>query len=199
MKTLIKNRTLVALAAFLFGFVAFMANDVSAQSGSKGGYSSAAIASLKGRNSAAQYSVDNIQNRLSNRSVVRPGVQGVNQRNFLSAGGGSALSRPSKPFSSVQRGPTVSPYLALSSLRSTGADYQSLIRPQQRQQRENQRQQAYSIQRQHQLNKAAARAPYSITGDENRAGTGHVAVFQNLGSYQNTGSYFPPASPPKKR
>ncbi|NOZ40521.1 MAG: hypothetical protein GXP24_09880 [Planctomycetes bacterium] len=111
----------------------------------------------------------------------------------------SSLTLRKKPFSSISRGPSVSPYLALSAPRAAASDYQTIIRPQQRKQRENQRQQAFAIRRLQQLNKMAARAPYSATGDENRAPTGHAAVFQSLGSYQNTGNYFPPPSRPKQR
>ncbi len=164
----------------------------------QGGYGSALVNTVQNRNSTSYFSSSQNQNRLMSRSVVRPGVSGINRKNFLSTSS-SSLSQRSKPFSSVTRGPTVSPYLALSSLNSTGSDYQSIIRPQQQKQRENQRQQAYAIQRQKQLNQTAARAPYSRTGDENRAPTGHAAVFQSLGSFQNTGNYFQPPSPPKQR
>ncbi len=175
-------------------------SDATAQSGTSAtGFGSATLKNLQSRNSSAQYSVNQVQNNLRNRSTPSIGTLGVNRRNFLGSGAGNSLSSKSKPFSSVARGPSVSPYLALSAPRASASDYQSIIRPQQRKQRENQRQQAFAIQRQRQLNQAAARAPYSTTGDENRAPTGHTAVFQSLGSFQNTGGYFPPPSSPKQR
>ena len=164
----------------------------------QGGYGSSLVKSAQYRNGSSRFAPSQIQTRLMNRSAARPGIQGINQKNFLNSSS-SALSQRSKPFSSVTRGPTVSPYLSLSSLNSTGSDYQSIIRPQQQKQRENQRQQAFAIRRQKQLNQTAARAPYSRTGDENSAPTGHAAVFQSLGSFQNTGNYFQPPSPPKQR
>ncbi len=163
-----------------------------------GGYSDALLSGFKNRTSGSRFTATGIQNRLSNRSAVRPGVAGINQRNFLSTGS-SPLTQLSKPFSSITRGPSVSPYLSLSSRGASASSYQSIIRPQQRKQRENQRQQAFAIQRQRKLNQLAARAPYSATGDESQAPTGHAAVFQSLGSFQNTGNYYPPPSSPKRK
>jgi len=194
MKTTSKNLCVAALFAILLGVIAV---EGWAQSGGKG-FGSTSVDRLIRNNSASRFSVGNVQRTLRNRSAAIVGTPGVNQRNFLGASSG-LLSQRAKPFNSVTRGPTVSPYLALSAPRAAASDYQRIIRPQQQQQRENQRQQAFAIQRQRQLNKTAARAPYSTTGDENRAPTGHAAVFQSLGSFQNTGRYFPPPSPPKRR
>ena len=161
------------------------------------GFGTQQTQNLINRNSASRFSSSYIQNSIINRSAATVGVAGVNQRNFL---GSTGISTPrSKPFSSVTQGPTVSPYLALSAPRASASDYYNVIRPQQQQRRESQRQQRQDIQQQRRLNQMAARAPFSTTGDENRAPTGHVAVFQSLGSYQNTGGYFPPPSRPKQR
>lgn len=172
--------------------------DVFAQSDTKG-FGEAALGGLRNRNSAARFSVNNIQNSIRNRSVPTVGVRGVNQRNFLGNSPSSSLSQRSKPFSGISQGPTVSPYLALSAPRASASDYYNVVRPQQQQRQQNQRSQMQSMQKNRQLNQMAARAPYSTRGDENQAPTGHVAVFQSLGSYQNTGGYFPPPSPPKQR
>lgn len=189
---MIKSLNVAVLSALL---LSLFACEGWAQSG---GYSDALLAGLKGRTNASRFSVAGIEGRLMNRSALRPGVAGINLRSFLGTGP-STLTQRKKPFSSISRGPSVSPYLALSAPRAAASDYQTIIRPQQRKQRENQRQQAFAIRRLQQLNKMAARAPYSATGDENRAPTGHAAVFQSLGSYQNTGNYFPPPSRPKQR
>ncbi len=161
------------------------------------GFGSASVAVLQSRNSASSFSVANIQNSIRARSAATVGVPGVNQRNFL--GNPGSLTRKSKPFSSVGSGPTVSPYLSLSNPLSTASDYYNIVRPQQQLERQNRQAQIQSIRQQRKLNQLAARAPFSTTGDENRAPTGHVAVFQSLGSYQNTGNYFPPPSRPKQR
>ena len=192
MTTTIRNLSVAALSAILV--VALSGNGWSQATG----YGAAQVSSFQGRNSSSHFSVSNIENRIKNRSVSNVGVPGVNRSNFLSTSS-NALSRSSKPFASLNRGPAVSPYLALSAPRASASDYQSIIRPQQQAQRDNQRQQAFSIQRQRRLNQMAARAPFSTTGDEASAPTGHAAVFQSLGSYQNTGNYFPPPSRPKQR
>ncbi len=194
-KTPIKKLCIAVLAV---GFGCVCVRDGQAQSGTNSSYGSTLVKNLQSSNSASQFSSSRIQSRLMSQSVARPGITGINRKNFLGSSS-SSFSQRSKPFSSISRGPTVSPYLALSGLRSSASDYQSIIRPQQRKQRENQQQQAYTIRRQRQLNQMAARAPYSATGDANSAPTGHAAVFQSLGSYQNTGNYFPPPSQPKKR
>jgi len=186
----------LALSTLLSGVFAV---DGFAQSGSKDpGFGSATLRGLQIRNSASRFSVQNIQNRIRNQAVPAIGTLGVNRRNFLGNSSSQGSKQP-KPFSGISQGPTVSPYLALSAPRASASDYYNIIRPQQQKQSENRRQQAFSIQRQRQLNQMAARAPYSATGDENSAPTGHAAVFQSLGSYQNTGGYFPPPSAPKGR
>jgi len=196
MTSRIKNLSVAALSTML---LCTFANHGSAQSASKNdGFGAAQVSKFKIRSGSSQYSVASIQNRLTRQSVSSAGVRGVNQRNFL-GGTSNSLAPRSKPFSGITRGPTVSPYLALSSPRASGSDYQSLIRPQQRAQRDNRRQQSDAIEKQRRLNQMAARAPFNTRGDEKRAPTGHAAVFLSLGSYQNTASYFPPPSQPKRR
>lgn len=168
-----------------------------AQSGSRG-YGQTLSNNIISNNSASRFSAQALRSNLTNRSTSSVGVAGVNSRNFLS-NSASPLTRPTKPFAGATNRPTVSPYLALSSPRSSASDYYNIVRPQQQRQRQNQRQQAFTIQRQKRLNQMAARAPYSVKGDAQRMGTGHVAVFQSIGSYQNTSSYFPPPSRPKRR
>ena len=176
-----------------------LAVDAYAQSETKG-FAGAALSNIRAANDASRFSIGSIQSNLNNASVNLVGVQGVNQRNFLGASSSttSSLNRRAKPFSGISQGPSVSPYLALSAPRASASDYYNVIRPQQQRQQQNRQSQLQSIQRNRQLNRMAARAPYSMRGDETQAPTGHVAVFQSLGSYQNTGGYFPPPSPPKR-
>ncbi len=199
MKSMNKKNSIQCLsrAVLLVALCGGIVSEGWAQSGSKG-YGATAANNFVKHNSAARFSSKNLQSSVLNRSSLSIGTAGVNRRNFLSTSSVSS-SRPTKPFSGTTSRPTVSPYLALSAPRSTASDYYSIIRPQQRRQRENQRQQAFAIQRQRKLNQMAARAPYSPKGDESRMGTGHVAVFQSLGSFQNTANYFPPPSRPKRR
>lgn len=194
MSTLTKTFGIALLAAF--AGIALTA-DVFAQSGARG-FGTTQAENLIRSNSAERFSAQTVQRSLMQRSTLAVGVPGVNQRNFLGSTATPASLR-TKPFSAVTRGPAVSPYLALSAPRASASDYYNIIRPQQQQRRENERQQIRTLQQQRRLNQLAARAPYSTTGDENQAPTGHVAVFQSLGSFQNTGNYFPPPSPPKQR
>ncbi|MGI9327268.1 MAG: hypothetical protein ACR2PZ_18770, partial [Pseudomonadales bacterium] len=96
----------------------------------------------------------------------------------------------SKPFSSISRKPTVSPYLGLNSSFDQASSYFNNVRPQQQQQQVNQQLRRQNMANQHRLNQMAAAGPYSPRGDENAAPTGHTAVFQNLGTYLNTGGYY---------
>lgn len=194
-----RNTTLkLGIAALAAVLACVFANEGNAQSTSKG-YGQAISNNYLQSNSASRFSTERIRNSILGQSVTNVGIAGVNSRNFLSSTGSSPLTRPTKPFTGATSRPTVSPYLALSGPRSTASDYYNVVRPQQQLQRQNQRQQAFAIRRQQKLNQMAARAPYSVTGDETRMGTGHAAVFQSLGSFQNTGGYFPPPSQPKRR
>ncbi|MEM8947083.1 MAG: hypothetical protein AAGD11_18055 [Planctomycetota bacterium] len=191
-----KKSQLMVLAAIV---CVALASQGFAQSATKPlGFGTATTQNLLRQNSAARFSSAQIQQSVLNQSTTSVGSAGVNQKNFLNPSILSSAPR-SKPFSAVTRGPTVSPYLALSAPRASASDYYNVIRPQQQQQAQNQRQQLQAIQQQRRLNQLAARAPFSTTGDENSAPTGHAAVFQSLGSYQNTGGYFPPPSQPKRQ
>jgi len=195
--------TIQSLRVFALGFfvAAFFLGTFSpeafAQSGTKG-FGSTAASNFVNRNSASRFSTQRLTGDLRNQSVRAVGVPGVNQKNFLS-NSSSPLGRKSKPFAGFSRGPSVSPYLALSAPRASAVDFQTIIRPQQQQNRANRRQQHQAAQQHRRLNQMAAKAPFSTTGDANRAPTGHAAVFQSLGSYQNTGGYFPPPSGGKAR
>ena len=198
------NKLLVAAFSAIVCIV-FFVSEASAQSGTRSGgsasrpqgFGSATTNNFRRQNSAARFSSAQIQQNLLNRSATVVGVPGVNSRNFL--GSSSSSASRNKPFSALQQGPTVSPYLALSAPRASASDYYSVIRPQQQQRAANQRQQRQTLHQQRRLNQLAAQAPFSTTGDQNSAPTGHAAVFQSLGSYQNTSSYFPPPSPPKRQ
>lgn len=151
--------------------------------------------------SSSFFSVDRIKQRNQFNLVPTAGVSGLNRKTFSSslASSSSSTSQRKKPFRGVTRGPAVSPYLSLSRPFGSATDYQTLVRPMREQQRQQEQMQRYTIQNQRRLNQMAARAPYNTRGDENAAPTGHAAVFQSLGSYQNTGNYFPPPSRPKQR
>ena len=137
----------------------------------------------------------NILARNQSTLLPRSGVPGINRSTRPSSG----ASARNKPFTGVARGPTVSPYMALSRPFGSSTDYHTVVRPLAEQQRQQQQQQRINIQNQRRLNQVAARAPFNTRGDENAAPTGHSAVFQSLHNYLNTGGYFPPPSRPKQR
>ncbi len=176
-----------------FAWTAMVACSAQAQSG----YTSTQLRSYQNQNSASNYSADTIRQRLLSRSVTNAGVSGVNRRSYLSSTG---PSRKTKPFSSLKRGPTVSPYLSLSGSLNGVSDYYNVVRPQQQRRRENELQQRQYLINEKRLNQIAAQGPYSIQGDQELAPTGHAAVHQYTeGSFQNTGNFFPPLVGLEKR
>jgi hypothetical protein len=120
----------------------------------------------------------------------------VNRRSY---GGASSPQRQQKPFSSIDRGPAVSPYLALSGSLNSVSDYYNIIRPQREQARVNQRQQRQTRSNQYQINQFASQSPYSLQGDESLAPTGHSASYMYFGNFQSTGNFFPPTQGLQKR
>ncbi|MEO2048780.1 MAG: hypothetical protein ABGX16_19665 [Pirellulales bacterium] len=147
-------------------------------------YTTNKLNGISNQNSAKRFSSNRFMNQATRRSIPRYSQysnQDIKQQIF----GSTATSRPkNKPFSSVSRGPAVTPYLGLSGLPTGGApNYYSNVKPQLEQQRVNQRNQRQARAMQHQLNQVAAQGPYSIKGSENIAPTGHAAVYLNLGGY----------------
>ncbi len=99
---------------------------------------------------------------------------------------GSVASSQKKPFSGVQRRPTLSPYLGLLRDNDTNdADlpaYFAFVRPQQEQQRVNQ-QQNREVQ---QLNRQVQQLDRRIinpSGSQTLRPTGHQTMFMNLSHY----------------
>lgn len=141
-------------------------------------YTNRQLSGIQRRNSAAAYTSQSLQNRVFSRAAPTYAFSNVN-RNLFSAARGRQ-----KPFSSVSTGPSVSPYLALSSpFSSTASNYYTQVRPQLEQQRINQQLEQRNMAMQRQLNAIAAQGPYDPQGAEGRAPTGHAAVFMNYGGY----------------
>ena len=158
------------------------------------GYTDALLRQIQSRNSVSQYSSRRFQNQATSRAVGRIGVAGINARPY-----NSSAKRRSKPFSSLDRGPSVSPYLALSNSFNQVSDYYNIVRPQQdfqrareRQQRENARIQSQIRANEHRLNQMAAQAPFHLRGDPELAPTGHSATYLFYDNFQSTGNYFTP-------
>jgi hypothetical protein len=182
------------------------ASSVQAQS-----YGSTQVNNIQARNSIAQHTTGRIQRQILNSAVPPSGIGGINRQNYIGAkatqnfvgprqplvGGGLGSSNP-KPFSNINRGPAVSPYLALNNPFSTAEDYYNIVKPLQEQRRTNDALMRQQYSQARRLNQMAAQGPFEITGTERYAPTGHASGFMKMGSYLNTGSYFAPATQPKQ-
>ncbi|TWU29689.1 hypothetical protein [Bythopirellula polymerisocia] len=184
------NQTLAVLLAL--ALLASSSANVSAQNAG-----AAAVSNLTRANSAANFTVQQIQRQNISQSIPVTGVAGVNRRNYAPSYLND-LSQKQKPFSRIDRAPAVSPYLALSNPFSTASDYYNIVKPQQQQERINRQiaQQQYVQQRR--LNQVAAQGPYSVTGNEDLAPTGHAATYMHFGSFMNTGNFFAPPTRSKQ-
>ncbi len=176
------NVKILACLSFAALFCVLVGDRAQAQSGS----SSYQLDRIRDRNSVSRFSSQAIQNRA--RSVGRFGAGGVNLRTY---GGASSSSNRPKPFSSINRGPAVSPYLALSGSLNSVSDYYNIVRPQQEQARANAQLQRQTLSNQRRLNQLAAQGPYDLQGNDNLVPTGHSASYMFFGNFQSTGSFFP--------
>ncbi len=163
------------------------------------GYAEAQLKSIKSGNSVKQYSIARENRNVINSSVTRTGVRGINQQNYLFGNNQSMAPRSSKPFSMIDRGPTVSPYLQLSNPLSTASDYYNVVKPLQEQRNTNDRLMRQQYAQARKLNQIAAQGPYQVTGNEDAAPTGHSTGFMKYGTYMNLGGYFAPQTAPKQQ
>ena len=182
-----------------FTCAVFPANEARSQ-----GYGAALSRSFSARSSSANFTSNRIQGRINNQAYGRVGVQGVNLRRFGNRSSGA--SQASKPFKSLNRGPSVSPYLALSNSLNQVSDYYNIVRPQQefqraraQQQRQNEATQRQIAANSHRLNQMAAAPPFSIQGDRGIAPTGHSTTYMAFDNFQSTGRYFTPIQGLEKR
>lgn len=155
-------------------------------------FSTNQLNSIKNQNSSAQYSSQRYRNSVFNSAVPQYNFSSVN-RNLFSG----AMKPPSrsKPFSHVQQGANTNPYMGLLSdnpFTSSTTNYFNNVRPQIEQQRMNQKLMEQNMKMQKQLNSIAARPPFDPTGSEDRAPTGHAAVYQEHGGvFGNPGGFYP--------
>ena len=147
---------------------------------------------FRNQNSAARFSSDRMRNGVYSAAVPQFNFSSVNRNLFK---GATSQPTKSKPFSQVQQGPSTSPYMGLLSdnpFTSSTTNYFSNVRPQLEQQKMNDQLMQQNIKMQKQLEEVSARPPYNISGSEDRAPTGHAAVYQNNGGvYGNPGGFYP--------
>lgn len=147
------------------------------------GYSRNLLSQLSTQNSASGYSAQRNRNMIYRNAVPQYNYTGVG-KNVLNPITGSPATPAQKPFANRSSGPSVSPYLGLTSpYTSSAANYYTLVRPQLEQQRINERNEAQQVQMQHQLNSLAARAPYELRGESDQMPTGHQTVYMNFLGY----------------
>lgn len=146
------------------------------------------------RTSANRFTSDTMRNSLMNRSIPQYTTANVN-RGPVANGNAARPAQRAKPFSSVSRGPSTSPYMGMVAqhpFSSSTSNYFNIVKPQLDAQRANEKLQAQNIRLQQQLTEAASKGPYSATGSEDRAPTGHAAVYMNPGGvFGNPGGYYP--------
>ncbi len=164
------------------------------------GYAEGQLKSIQGGNSVKQYTIDRENRNVLSRAVPSTGVRGVNQQRYNNLSGSQSMApRSAKPFSMIDRGPTVSPYLQLSNPLSSASDYYNVVRPLQEQRNTNDRLMRQQYAQSRKLNQIAAQGPYQITGNEEAAPTGHSTGFMKYGTYMNLGGYFAPQTAPKQQ
>ncbi|WP_425400926.1 hypothetical protein [Aeoliella sp.] len=101
-------------------------------------------------------------------------------------GVGTAGASGSKPFANVTPAPTISPYLNLFNDSFAGdndLNYQTIVRPQLRQQRFNDQVRRRESEINQQLTALSARNAYNTTGNQGVMPTGHSATFQNYSRF----------------
>jgi len=162
-----------------------------AQTGSL--YTDTTLRAIMGRNSTARFNSQFFENQAVSQAIPRYAFSEVN-RNLANLTMGSVVRQPQfKPFSSVQRGPTVTPYLDLSNpYTSTANSFYTNVSPRLAEERAREVAMKQQMSRQRDLNSAAAKGPYDPQGSDKMAPTGHSAVFMNYGG-------FFPQSAPRRR
>jgi hypothetical protein len=139
----------------------------------------------------------NFQTNNLQQQQLNSGYSGVRNPSLAApmpySGGGSRInfgvntaSRGSKPFSSYQSSPTVSPYLNLfrTDLQGGGNfNYSTLVQPQLQQQQLNQQLERQTSQTNRRLQTIAAQSDYNAQGSKDQYPTGHQTVFNYMGHY----------------
>ena len=170
----------LVVCLFVLGLHQCMTASAVAQIGS---YTSDYLNSLKSRNSTSYYSSQRFRNQAFTSARPRESFGARSNLNLFSDFTRSSRPRQ-KPFSSVNKGSSVTPYLGLTGLDTgAGTNYYNNVRPRLEQERMSQQYQRDRATLQHRLNQMAAQAPYSLKGSETIAPTGHAAVFMNYGGY----------------
>jgi hypothetical protein len=134
------------------------------------------------------YSVDSLNQLTMNRATARiPDVGQASARGSrIDTGLASFGGNLNKPFGNYSPAPTVSPYLNLFREDLDGQsdfNYQTLVRPQLRQQELNDRLQRENFEMARRLQAIGAQSDFNPAGSTSQPPTGHQTVFQYYGHY----------------
>lgn len=185
-------KSFFVLAAVVIPLLA--ASQAAAQS-APSGYAAAEIKRIQAVGSANIYSSDRIRNSVYNSALPNLGLSASVSGNLFR----NVLSRPNKPFSSISKGPNVSPYLALDQpFVNTATQYYTQVRPQLEQQRMNQQMQRQTELMQRQLSEVTSRPPYDPQGSQYMMPTGHTASFMTMTNFMNYGGYYQQPQPSRR-
>ncbi|HEX6961869.1 MAG TPA: hypothetical protein VF175_08390, partial [Lacipirellula sp.] len=131
---------------------------IASQAQAQSGYAAKEINRIQSLNDSSTFSSNYIRESVYRNAGPRLGLSATVSRNLF----GNALNRPNKPFSSVSKGPSVTPYLALDQpFTNSATQYYTQIRPRQEQQRLNQQMERQAQLMQRQLSEVTARPPYN--------------------------------------
>lgn len=133
------------------------------------------------------YSADSLARQTVSRELARiPDVGQSTVRPSRIDTGLGGLGRASKPFGGYSPAPTVSPYMNLFRDNLDGQsdlNYQTLVRPQLRQQEFNERVQRENMEMATRLQSIGAQSDFNPAGSTSQPPTGHQTVFQYYGHH----------------
>lgn len=175
------RQTCFLLAGLLLA--GFAASTASAQFGTGGGgVADFQMRQIRNQSIGNNFSVDAVNRQTLMQGVAQlpqTGVPSINRN--LSRPSNIGSRRPAqRPFSNLNRRPTVSPYLQLFNSENSfdpgfSTDYQTLVRPQLEQRRVNEQLRRESAQLELRLQNIAAQPAFRPTGNQNLAPTGFGA------------------------
>jgi hypothetical protein len=187
--------TAVVLLVAVTGGVAQAQLDLLQPPGARsvGGAAESEMRAIRRSDIGIGYTSTQLNNQTMNRmraTAPWTGVASVDansgRRGLGSFGGSSGLSRTpgrdSRPFSGISRRPTVSPYMNLFregfNTNQDALNYQTLVRPQIRQQRVNEQVQRQESALNQRLQSIAAQPAYNAAGSRNLIPTGSPSTFR---------------------
>ena len=152
-----------------------------------GGYAAHEFRSIYRGGVGTGYSVGTLNMQTLNRATARvPNVGQASARGSRLDTGLGSFGNLNKPYANFSPAPTVSPYLNLFREDLDGQsdfNYQTLVRPQLRQQELNDRLQQQTMEVARRLQSIGAQSDFNPAGSTAQPPTGHQTVFQYYGHY----------------